>query len=384
MTTTSHADEYGHADFDRSDFRQVHDAVEHETMVQRLVGAIVDAATRGWGPRDLTHVLGKDVGGFAFRAAPRVPANVAATALRASWLRCPSSSLSRLTLGRLHSLYESVVSLGRLNDAELLANAGGSKGGPANANETQAQRKARLKVKALLRKAESTEFEEEADTLVAKAQQLRQRYRLTEAMEEEQSEVVARRVYITAPWVKHQFSLLGVVARANGCAALLLDGRGIAVVFGTAADTDHACDLFESLNRQCAWFMDRGPHYAAARRNRETSAYRRSFRLAYAARVSELLRAANAASQSAEPGAGDAEETSAAHSAYDITSRALPVLARRYTAAEECLSRTFPHVTAMSLSATSHGGMVDGVDAAAKSRLGGDGYGVFGRRQIAS
>lgn len=388
-------------DFDRSDFRDVHRAVYYETLVHDILKYLVAAASNGWGPEDIAHVLGDDIRGLLFRAAPRVPANVTNAALRKAWLRCPIASYHRLPLERVEQLLHDVARLGSLNDEELLAHVlSGDRDHddvvPTD-NLTDPQRKARQKVESLLRKSESTEFEDEANALIAKAQQLRQRYRLHDALNTDttanddttvnvqDTKVVARRVHIDSPWVKHQATLLGAIAHANGCATLLLDDRGIATVIGTDDDVSHVYDLFASLNRQCAWFMDRGPNFELARRRRQTASYRRSFRLAYAARIGELLRRANAASQQAE-GAADSATASATDSAtaYDITSHALPVLARRQAQAEESRDRLFPHLGTISLSATNAQGMHDGHDAASKSRLGGDSQGVGGQRQIAS
>ena len=82
----------------------------------------------------------------------------------------------------------------------------------------------------LLRKAESTPFEDEADALIAKAQSCNSATALTRFLDADQVDYLARRVYIHTPYVKHQATLLGVIAHHNGCATVLVHGKGLASV----------------------------------------------------------------------------------------------------------------------------------------------------------
>ncbi|MCQ9337664.1 hypothetical protein NQ011_13425 [Corynebacterium phoceense] len=64
-----------------------------------------------------------------------------------------------------------------------------------------------------------------------------------------------------------------------------------------------------------------------------------------------------------------------------VASQALPVLARRLTAAEETRDHLFPHLSTLSLSATHLDGLQDGIAAAEATRLGGDSAGLDARQR---
>src|SRR5699024_7327933 len=112
-------------------------------------------------------------------------------------------------------------------------------------------------------------------------------------LETSAEEVVAVRVRIAAPWVKHQMSLLSSVACANGGTAVLLSDLGMCTVMATRDDAEHIVDLFSSLNRQRAWFMTNSEGAKLAAEEGQTASYRRSFMLAYASKIRELLHDAN-------------------------------------------------------------------------------------------
>lgn len=368
-------------------------------MVERCVRRTVNAAESGWLPDDISHVLGPKVLPILSLAAPRVPVAVDNAVIRQAWLLVPARTATNLSASQLRSLESQLWALPRLQDApalstrHTLSNASTlTNSSPAttttSATNSPDHAKIRRKIQALLAKAESTEFEDEADALIAKAQTLRQRHRISEVLEDQDATIFARRVHITGPWVKHQFTLLGAITRANGGASLLLDERGLATIFATDADIDHIIDLYESLNRQCDWFMCNGEGAEFARKMRETSSYRRSFRLAYAARIAELLACANSQSATATDGGSDGgssnEPHETSHTSADVN-KALPVLANRQEEAEASRNRLFPHLSSMKLSITNYRGVDDGVDAANRSHLSGDGAGIsMGRKQLSA
>jgi len=123
------------------------------------------------------------------------------------------------------------------------------------------------RIRALLAKAESTPYAEEATALTAKAQELIAAHAIDLALVAEQTgrgEITTRVVFIPAPYPKEKFLLLGGVASANGCRAILgLDDLGrksmlqapelfrddgrYATIVGYASDLDATELVFTSL-----------------------------------------------------------------------------------------------------------------------------------------
>lgn len=335
-------------------------ATTSPTLTTCIIDAVITAARLGWTPDDLRHIAGPHI--IPYLHAARLMVSAAAEApVAAAWQRqCPA--LSRR--GRqLPSPEDSAHVLSRLNGlprascATSLTDLSALRGRTADGLSDELHR-ARQRITGLLKKAESTTFEAEAETLIAKAQQLRQRYRIESVQEEATpGNTVAVRVHLEAPWVRHQYLLLGHVAGANSTRALLYPDVSIATVVGHPDDVLHAIDLFHSLNRQRAYFMHHSPGAVTARAHGETKAYRRSFLIAYARRIGTLL----------------AEATEETVVTEDERGAALPVLARREVAAEEAFTALFPHTSSMSFRHSYHaGGAVDGIAAAERSHLGPD------------
>ena len=344
------------------------------SLRSRVVNLIIFLAKYGWGPDDLLHVLGPASHPLLFEAAPFIPANIQTVTLRKAWLRLGPPTQTDVADKDLHRMLKLMPSLGQLDDAALLT---ATYSDPSNSNLTDKQQRARERVEKLLRKAESTQFSDEAESLVAKAQMLRQRYRIEEAKEPENLRVITRRVYIHSPWVRQQYHLLACIAHFNGTATLLLNKHGIATVVGSPSDVEHVIDLYRSLNRQCAFFLDRSPNAAAARANNETAAYRRSFWIAYADRISQLLDTATTA-----PHASDGDEDGTSDTTAVALAESLPALTARYDRAVDAMNELFPNLRVMHLSASHVTGFTDGASAADRSHLGGDSAGLAGQRAI--
>jgi hypothetical protein len=184
----------------------------------------------------------------------------------------------------------------------------GSRGG--------ADPKVLAKVRALLAKAESTEFEEEAAAFMAKAQELITRHRidrllLADADARDAEAVRARRVGVDDPYAGPKALLLDAVADANDCRSVWSKDLGFATVFGDPADLDTVELLFTSLLVQATTALRVAGAASARRRSR---AFRQSFLVGYATRIRERL----AEGVAAATGAAEAE----------VGGRFLPVLAR--------------------------------------------------------
>jgi hypothetical protein len=188
------------------------------------------------------------------------------------------------------------------------------------------------KIRALLAKAESTEFAEEAEALSARAQELMAKYRIDHALLAAEAgnkdEPTGRRLPVDNPYEAAKASLLSAVAKANRCRAVRYERLGISAVIGFAADLDAVELLFTSLLVQADTAMLR----AGAKRDRygrsRTRAFRQSFLVAYAIRIGERL-------------AGVTEEAERQAAAQAPGRSLLPVLAARDQAVDGAVDAMF-------------------------------------------
>ncbi|MBM2621776.1 DUF2786 domain-containing protein [Actinoplanes sp. LDG1-06] len=145
------------------------------------------------------------------------------------------------------------------------------------------------RVRALLAKAESTDFPAEAEAYSAKAQELIARHSISEALtSSNRAEVVpfARRIGVDHPYESEKASLLDAVARANHCHTVWSPELGFSTVFGFDADIDGVELLYTSLLVQANRAMARDE---PAKGKARIKAFRRSFLVAYAVRIGERL-----------------------------------------------------------------------------------------------
>jgi hypothetical protein len=206
-------------------------------------------------------------------------------------------------------------------------------GAPQQARRPRTHRddKQLSRVRALLAKAESTEFDEEAEALSAKAQELISRYALDRLLVEadagpEDRRVVSRRIWIDAPYVMAKAQLIAAVADANRCRCVVSENLGFATVVGEPRDLDSVELVSTSLLVQASTAMQRHGRQVDQRGASRTRSFRTSFLIAYAARIRERLRAA----------------TEQAFEASGHTDRLLPVLRRQEQEVDEALAEMFP------------------------------------------
>jgi len=215
------------------------------------------------------------------------------------------------------------------------------------------------KVRALLAKAEATDFEEEADAFLTKAQELMTRYNLDRAALEEPSEdgqvaIEGLRCWLDEPYLKQKGYLLAVVAKANRCRSVSLYEYGFVTLLGHPDDLTATEMLFTALLVHATKQMMLPLHQAPARGSSGAYAsrpsYRRSFLLSYANRIgARLSEAASAATEVALGSAGQA---------------LLPVLANRDRGVEEALHQMFPATRTIKLSSNDAAGWAAGRAAA--------------------
>lgn len=191
------------------------------------------------------------------------------------------------------------------------------------------------KVRALLSKAESTNFEHEAEALTAKAQELISRYAIDEALAQDpagQQRVrpVARRLAVDDPYSSAKSGLLAVVAGANGVRTVWDDRFGLMTIIGFESDLDAVEVLFTSLLMQASRAMLSNGRVTDGRGRSRTRSFRQSFLVAFSGRIRERLFLAS---------------MEVARSASEELGRdVLPVLADRRDEVDEATKDMFPHL----------------------------------------
>ncbi|MGI5339711.1 DUF2786 domain-containing protein [Streptomyces sp. CA-181903] len=263
---------------------------------------------------------------------------------------------------------------GPLPGAAAVPRAGERAGGRAAAVEP----KTLARIRALLAKAESTDFPDEAEAFSAKAQELMARHSLDDALLAAAADASAAegpgvcRLGVEGPYESAKALLLSAVAEANHCHAVWSGEYGFSTVVGFEADLELVELMYTSLLVQADAAMiraadahhrgpnergpnERGPNErgARARSGRRTRDFRESFFIAYAARIGDRLSAA----------ARDVTE----HAARP---EALPVLAARDVAVGETAGRLFPETTSHRLRGRDAEGWARGTEAADAARLG--------------
>ncbi|MDW3180317.1 MAG: DUF2786 domain-containing protein [Acidimicrobiia bacterium] len=234
------------------------------------------------------------------------------------------------------------------------------------------------RVRALLAKAESTTFAEEAASLTAKAHELIAAHAIDLAILEEKTgrgSIVSRMIFIEAPYPKEKFLLLSAAARANNADSLLGLGRrgfellreedrldeidasgSFAWIIGYESDLESVELLFTSLLLQAVNVMlNAGSRTDWSGTNR-TKSFRRSFLIGFAdvidTRLRETLRATSAAADEARGGS------------------VLPVLkSRREEVRQELLER-FPDTKTLRTSVSNYDGIQAGVHAGQQADIG--------------
>jgi len=334
--------------------------------------ALLDAAdavhTRGWGPRDVTEVvrrrlptgrlvLAVDVLGAAAARRPRgngaTEADLAGLGARPPEHETPlvEQWSSVRGLDPDDALRAATALVGLLRSLPSLPRLGEDARPPGGVDARVLAR-----VRALLAKAESTDYPEEAEALSAKAQELMGRHALEQALVagpvDASPRAAARRLWLDAPYASAKSSLVHQVAGANRCRAVGLDALDMVTVVGHAADLATVELLVTSLLVQADRAMlaaDRG-----VPRSR-TRSFRHAFLLAYATRIGERLHAAAHEAQ--------------AHARAELGEGLLPVLAARAEVVERTVGELFPRVTRRRFSVGNGAGWAAGRAAADAASL---------------
>jgi hypothetical protein len=210
------------------------------------------------------------------------------------------------------------------------------------------------RVRALLAKAESTEYPAEAEAYTAKVQQLVARHSIDEALlvargGEAAVVPLARRIGVDHPYEGEKAALLAAVARANRCHVVWSPDLGFSTVFGFDADIDAVDLLHTSLLVQAHRAMAKVEPPGGKAGKSRLKAFRQSFLVAFTVRIGQRMAgAADAVLAEATEGGAHGDRTSpdgtgpgtAAVAAADL----LPVLASRDEQVRETMQKMFPSV----------------------------------------
>ncbi|MBD0738056.1 hypothetical protein BGM09_32755 [Streptomyces sp. CBMA29] len=312
-----------------------------ESAAGTLAGRVVrECGARGWEPRDLVRMAGRELDARHERLARAV--GDGGQPFLAAFAR--TERLDRFSTAT--ALVELLCLYGRLPRITPLTP------GPASAPPAGGPHSKMLaRIRALLAKAESTGFPEEAEALSAKAQHLMARHSIDEALVAVSGGVPgdgpgACRIGVDRPYEGAKALLLDAVAAANRCQAVWAADFGFSTVVGFATDLEAVELLYTSLLVQADHALRGGTS-----RSRD---FRESFLIGYAGRVRERLAAATR----------DAQAETATPSA-DL----LPVLAAREVDVRDATRRMFPSTTTSRLKGRDAEGWRHGEAAADRARF---------------
>ncbi|MPY79112.1 MAG: DUF2786 domain-containing protein [Actinophytocola sp.] len=203
------------------------------------------------------------------------------------------------------------------------------------------------RVRALLAKAESTQFPEEAEALSAKAQELMNRHAFERAMLDADTHAdqvaTSSRIWLDSPYIDAKSHLVSAIAAANRCKAVFYPHLGFVGLVGEELDLEITELLTTSLLVQATRAMLAEGSQTTYTGVSRTRSFRRSFLVSYATRIGERL---------TEAGKVASEEAS--------DERLLPVLASRSKAVEakfeELFSNTVQRRTTINNGAGWHAG----------------------------
>ena len=319
--------------------------------VDRVVAAMVEGAlshvqARGWTEAEARRAVAKrrDVsptGRLVLDDGLSVTPRVVSSVGRAGWLRGVIEVMARLA------------------DLPALPALSRAAGDPVLDDD---QARMLEKVRALLAKAESTTFDDEAEACTAKAQELIARYSIDAALVESRggrlggsASVSAVRIAVDDPYAHAKTLLLQAVARENRCFALWDKQFGFNTIFGHAADLRVVELLFTSLLVQAVGAMQRAGSHVDRTGTIRTRSFRQSFLVAFANRIGERLREANCRAEAA--------------AVDEVGDSFLPVLAARSDAAREACAEMFPKQGRTAVSVINAEGWVAGRAAADTASL---------------
>ncbi|MEU4390444.1 DUF2786 domain-containing protein [Kribbella sp. NPDC023855] len=265
-------------------------------------------------------------------------------------------------LGRYLTLHTALTVAGFLQSLPGLARLFPLPGTPARARTSVVPNDKMLaRIRALLAKAEATDFPDEAEALSGKAQELMAKFSLDQALVDADPELDlpddsgARRIWVETPYVSAKAQLVGAVASANRCRTVSVEQLAMVTIVGAELDLQLTELLSTSLLVQANRAMLAAGKHIGHRGESRTRSFRQSFLMAYAQRIGERLQATTEATQAAVP-AEDAD-------------RLLPVLTRREEQVEALFTKLFPETVTRRTRITNGAGWAAGLSAADQAQL---------------
>ncbi len=327
-------------------------------LADMLTRACAAALRRGWEPDEIVRYVRREAGATACA----VLAAPLAGAARHRGHQFADGAGGAVLLDPDCARWSASVSagvdaLGVLEHAPALADLR-MLGATARSARSEDDERQLARIRSLLAKAESSEFPEEAESCMAKAQELMTRHCIDRAVLDERDRtagagapgVAARRVWLDDPYLQAKALLLAVVADANRCRAVVSPDLGFSTVVGYDVDLDATALLFTSLLVQAMnQLRTLGRAESAGARPRRAS-YRRSFLVSYARRIGVRLASASAAATA---------EADAA-----LENRLLPVLARQADEVDKAIESLFGDLGRLSCEVTNFAGWAAGAAAA--------------------
>lgn len=309
-----------------------------EALSALLASLTTKAVTHGWGPSDLANIVTRRL---SEASVPTIVALLTAEAARhpsdrvqPAWLddlaACGVPAAVELRdVATVRSALEVATCLATLPPIAPLLDPPGTRNRVGD-RLPHGDAKMLAKVRSLLAKAESTEFDEEAEALTAKAQELISRHALEQLLDhQDQPQAMgARRVWIDAPYVFAKALLVAAVAEANRCRSVISEELGFCTVLGNDSDLASVDVLVTSLLVQASTAMRRHGRQVDRTGTSRTRSFRQSFLVAYAGRIRERL---HTASDEAIHDTGRAGEL-------------VPVLHRQAEQVDAAVGQMFPHL----------------------------------------
>jgi hypothetical protein len=357
-----------------------HDQAQVDRCLQGFLDALVRGAwERGWAPADVVQHSRRRLDPAAepllLAAISAEHRNYAPTSIDPRWLGHlsdlgvpqPFAEL-RLTswaaaarVGRYLALHHALALAGFLQTLPVLARLYPLPGTTVRQAQpvVPADGKMLARIRALLAKAEATEFPDEAEALSGKAQELMAKFSLDSALVEAEVQIpddsAGRRLWVDTPYVSAKAQLVGAVAAANRCRTVVIDDLAVVTVVGAEVDLQHTEILSTSLLVQANRAMlAAGKHIGQGGESR-TRSFRQSFLMAYAQRIGERLEQTAAATQAAVTS--------------EDAGRLLPVLAKREEQVDALFAQLFPNTTIRRTRITNGAGWHAGLSAADQARL---------------
>lgn len=223
-------------------------------------------------------------------------------------------------------------------------------------NTTTAPSNILSRVQALIAKAEATDFPEEAEAFMAKAQELMARHAIDIAMlggNKDRSKIVTRDILVQAPYGTAKVALINAIALANDVRVVYSDlsgGNKSVTMVGYPADLDTVETLYTSLSMQAARALRQADVFGSVR------SFRHSFMLSYAYRIgARLAEARKAAAEEYETETG--------------TSTAL-VLVSKKAEVDDVFTEHFPRTRTSRTTSSNGAGHREGARAANSASLG--------------